>query len=96
VKSLANIELCKDLSISDLGERFIDQGEGVLVFLGKAIELAIIYTEVQTAVRLGDKEHRRDERGAAWNNKPLVKVLKEVFFDYKELLSGYPVERAIA
>jgi hypothetical protein len=34
----------------------------------------IVYTEAQAAVRLGDKEHRRDEKRAAKHNKAFVKV----------------------
>jgi hypothetical protein len=46
----------------------------VLVFLCEAVELTIVYTEAQAAVRLGDKEDRRGERRAARHNKALVKV----------------------
>jgi hypothetical protein len=74
VKSLANIKLCKDLSVSDSGERFVDQGKQVLVFLCKAVELTIVYTEAQAAVRLGDEEDRRGKERAAKHNKAFVKV----------------------
>jgi hypothetical protein len=74
VKSLTNIKLCKDLSVSDSGERFVDQRKQVLIFLCKAIKLIIVYTEAQAAVRLGYKEHRRGEERAAKHNKPFVKV----------------------
>jgi hypothetical protein len=74
VKSLTNIKLCKDLSVSDSGERFVDQGKQVLIFFCEAIELTIVYTEAQAAVRLGDKEHRRDKGRAARHNKVFVKV----------------------
>jgi hypothetical protein len=74
VKSLANIKLYKDLSVSDLGERFVDQRKQVLVFLCKAIKLTIVYTEAQAAVRLSDEEHRRGERSAVKHNKAFVKV----------------------
>jgi hypothetical protein len=74
VKSLANVKLCKDLSINDLGERFVDQEKQVLVFLCEAIKLIIVYTKAQTAVRLGDKEHRRGKERAAKHNKTFVKV----------------------
>jgi hypothetical protein len=46
----------------------------VLVFFREAIELMIVYTEAQAAVRLGDKEHRRGERSAARHNEAFVKV----------------------
>jgi hypothetical protein len=55
VKSLANIKLCKDLGVSDSGERFVDQRKQVLVFLCKAIKLTIVYTEAQAAVSLAAK-----------------------------------------
>ena len=74
MKSLVNVKLCKDLGVGDLGERFVDQGKQVLVFLCEAIKLTIVYTEAQAAVRLGDKEHRRGEERAARHNKPFVKV----------------------
>jgi hypothetical protein len=45
VKSLANVKLCKDLSVGDSGERFVDQGKQVLVFFCEAIKLTIVYTE---------------------------------------------------
>jgi hypothetical protein len=45
VKSLTNVKLGEDLSVSDSGERFVDQGKRVLVFLCEAIELTIVYTE---------------------------------------------------
>jgi hypothetical protein len=74
VKSLTNIKLYKNLSVSDLSERFIDQEKQVLVFFCKAIKLIIVYTEAQAAVRLNDKEHRRGEEKAAKHNKTFVKV----------------------
>jgi hypothetical protein len=74
VKSLANVKLCEDLSVGDLGERFVNQRKQVLVFLCKAIELTIVYTKAQAAVRLGDEKHRRGERSAARHNEAFVKV----------------------
>jgi hypothetical protein len=74
VKSLTNVKLCKDLGVSDSGERFVDQRKQVLIFLCKAVELMIVYTEAQAAVRLGDEEDRRREGRAARHNKPFVKV----------------------
>jgi hypothetical protein len=74
VKSLANVKLCEDLSVGDSGERFVDQGKRVLVFLCEAIKLTIVYTEAQAAVKLGDKEHGRGEERAAKHNKAFVKV----------------------
>jgi hypothetical protein len=74
VKSLANVKLCKDLSVSDSGERFVNQRKQVLVFFCKAIKLIIVYTKAQAAVRLGDKKHRKSEERAAKHNKAFVKV----------------------
>jgi hypothetical protein len=74
VKSLTNVKLYKDLGVNDSGERFVDQGKQVLVFLCKAIKLTIVYTEAQAAIRLGDEEHRRGEERAARHNKAFVKV----------------------
>jgi hypothetical protein len=74
VKSLTNVKLCKDLSVNDSGERFVDQGKQVLIFLCKTIKLIIVYTKAQAAVRLGDKEHRRGKGRAARHNKAFVKV----------------------
>jgi hypothetical protein len=74
VKSLANVKLCKDLGVGDSSERFVDQGKQVLVFLCKAVELMIVYTKAQAAVRLDDEEDRRGEERAAKHNKALVKV----------------------
>jgi hypothetical protein len=74
VKSLANVKLCKNLGVSNSGERFVDQGKQVLVFLCKAIKLTIVYTKAQAAVRLGDKEDRRGEEKAAKHNKAFVKI----------------------
>jgi hypothetical protein len=74
VKSLTNVKLCKDLSVSDSGKRFVNQGKQVLVFLCEAIKLTIVYTEAQATVRLNDKEHRRGEERAARHNKTFVKV----------------------
>jgi hypothetical protein len=74
VKSLANVKLCKDLSVGDLGKRFVNQRKQVLVFLCEAIELTIVYTKAQAAVRLGDKEHRRGKGRVARYNKAFVKV----------------------
>jgi hypothetical protein len=45
VKSLTNIKLYKDLSVSDSGERFVDQGKQVLIFFCEVIKLIIVYTE---------------------------------------------------
>jgi hypothetical protein len=74
VKSLANVKLCKDLSVNNSGERFVDQGKRVLVFFCEAIELIIVYTKAQAAVRLDNKEHRRGKERAARHNKAFVKV----------------------
>jgi hypothetical protein len=74
VKSLANVKLYKDLSVSDLGKRFVDQRKQVLIFLCEAVKLTIVYTEAQAAVRLGDKKDRRDKERAAKHNKALIKV----------------------
>jgi hypothetical protein len=74
VKSLTNVKLCKDLSVGDLSERFVDQGKQVLVFFCEAIKLTIVYTKAQTVVRLGDKEYRRGKEKAAKHNKTFVKV----------------------
>jgi hypothetical protein len=46
----------------------------VLVFFCEVIKLIIVYTEAQTAVRLGDKEHRRGKERAARHNKAFMKV----------------------
>ena len=74
MKSLTNIKLCKDLSVSDSGERFVDQEKQVLIFFCEAIKLTIVYTEAQAAVRLGDKEHRRGKEKTAKHNKAFIKV----------------------
>jgi hypothetical protein len=74
VKSLTNIKLCKDFSVSDSGERFVDQEKQVLIFLCEAIKLIIVYTEAQAVVRLGHKEHRRGKERAVRHNKSFVKV----------------------
>jgi hypothetical protein len=46
----------------------------VLIFFCEAIKLTIVYTKTQAAVRLGDKEHRRDKGRAVKHNKAFVKV----------------------
>jgi hypothetical protein len=74
VKSLANVKLYKDLSVSDSDERFVNQGKQMLIFLYKTIKLTIVYTKAQAAVKLGDKENRRGEERAAKYNKAFVKV----------------------
>ena len=74
MKSLANVKLCKDLGVGDLGERFVDQGKQVLVFLCEAIKLTIVYTKAQAAVRLNNKKDRRDKERAVKHNKAFVKV----------------------
>jgi hypothetical protein len=74
VKSLTNIKLYKDLSVSDLGERFVNQRKQVLVFLCEAIKLIIVYIKAQAAVRLSDKEHRKGKEKAVKHNKAFVKV----------------------
>jgi hypothetical protein len=95
VKSLANVKLCKDLNVSDSGERFVDQGKQVLVFLYKAIKLTIVYIKAQAAVRLSNKEHRRGKERAAKHNKAFVKVFLQVLFNSKELFSSHLVKRII-
>jgi hypothetical protein len=74
VKSLTNIKLCKDLSVNNPGERFVDQEKQVLVFLCEAIKLIIVYTKTQAAVKLGDEKHRKGKGRAARHNKAFVKV----------------------
>jgi hypothetical protein len=74
VKSLANVKLYKDLSVGDSGERFVDQRKQVLVFFCEAVELTIVYTKAQAAVKLGDEKDRRGKGRAAKHNKALVKV----------------------
>jgi hypothetical protein len=46
----------------------------VLIFLCEAVELIIVYTKAQAAVKLDDKEDRKGEEKAAKHNKALVKV----------------------
>jgi hypothetical protein len=46
----------------------------VLIFFCKAIKLIIVYTEAQTAVRLGDKKDRRGKGKAIRHNKAFVKI----------------------
>jgi hypothetical protein len=46
----------------------------VLVFLYEAVELTIVYTKAQAAVRLSNKEDRRGKGRAAKHNKAFVKV----------------------
>jgi hypothetical protein len=74
VKSLTNINLYKDLSVIDLGERFVNQRKQVLVLLCEAIKLIIVYIKAQAAVRLSDKEHRKGKEKAVKHNKAFVKV----------------------
>jgi hypothetical protein len=74
VKSLTNIKLYKDFGVNDLGERFVNQEKQVLVFFCKAIKLIIVYTKTQAAVKLSNKEHRKDKEKAAKHNKTFVKV----------------------
>jgi hypothetical protein len=74
VKSLTNVKLCKDLSVSDSGERFVDQRKQVLVFLCKTIKLIIVYTKAQAAVKLSNEKDRKGKERAAKHNKALVKV----------------------
>jgi hypothetical protein len=74
VKSLTNVKLCKDLSVSNLSERFVDQEKQMQVFFCKAIKLIIVYTEAQAAVRLSNKEHRKGKERTAKHNKAFVKV----------------------
>jgi hypothetical protein len=45
VKSLANVKLYKDLSVNDLGKRFVDQKKQMLIFFYKVIKLIIVYTK---------------------------------------------------
>ena len=68
----------------------------MLVLLSKAIKLIVVYTKAQPTIRLSHKEHGRGKGGAARHNKALIQVVKQVFFDRKELLSSHLVERAIA
>jgi hypothetical protein len=74
VKSLANIKLCKDLSVGDSGKRFVNQRKQVLIFFCKAIKLMIVYIKAQAAVKLNNKKDRKGEERAAKHNKALVKV----------------------
>jgi hypothetical protein len=46
----------------------------VLVFFCKTIELIIVYTKAQAAIKLSDKKNRRDKERAVRHNKPFVKV----------------------
>jgi hypothetical protein len=69
-----NVKLCKNLSVSDSGERFVDQRKQVLIFFCEAVKLTIVYTKAQAAVRLGDKEDRRGKERAARHNKAFVKI----------------------
>jgi hypothetical protein len=74
IQSLTNIKLCKDFSVNDLSERFVDQRKQVLVFFYKAIKLIIVYTKAQAAVKLNNEKHRKGEERAAKHNKAFVKV----------------------
>jgi hypothetical protein len=46
----------------------------VLIFFCEAVKLIIVYIKAQAAVRLSDKEDRRDKERAVKYNKPFVKV----------------------
>jgi hypothetical protein len=46
----------------------------VLVFFCKVIKLIIVYIEAQAAVKLDNKEDRKDKERAAKHNKAFVKV----------------------
>jgi hypothetical protein len=68
----------------------------VLVLLSKAIKLIVVYTKAQPTIRLSYKEYGRGEGGATRHNKALIQVVKQVFFNRKELLNSHLIERAIA
>jgi hypothetical protein len=74
VKSLTNIKLYKNLSVNDLGKRFVNQKKQVLVFLCKTIKLIIVYIKAQATVKLSNKKHRKGKEKVAKNNKAFVKV----------------------
>jgi hypothetical protein len=46
----------------------------MLVFFYKTVKLTIVYIEAQAAVRLSDKEDRRNKERAVKHNKAFVKV----------------------
>jgi hypothetical protein len=46
----------------------------VLIFFRKAVKLIIVYIKAQAAVRLSDKEDKRDKGKAVKHNKLFVKV----------------------
>jgi hypothetical protein len=71
IKSLTNIKLYKDLSINDLGERFINQKKQMLVFLYKTIKLIIVYTKAQVIIRLSNKKTGKTKKKLLNTIKPL-------------------------
>jgi hypothetical protein len=46
----------------------------MLIFLYKTVELIIVYTKAQAAVRLNNKKDRKDKEKAVKYNKAFVKV----------------------
>jgi hypothetical protein len=71
VKSLTNVKLCKDLSVSDLSKRFVGQGKQMLVFLCKTIKLMIVYTKSRLLLGLATKSIEKAKRELLGTINPL-------------------------
>ena len=95
IKYLSNIQLNKDLSISYSSKCLVNKREQVLVLLRDTIKPIIVNIKAQSFTQLRDKEYQRGKRGAIKSNKTLIKVIKQVFFDNKELFNSYLIEQAI-
>ena len=82
VEGLADIKLCKDPSLTYLGQRFLKQQQRILVFTGHIIQFMVVNIEAQYSIWLFNKNNRRDKRYLAQCYKALIQVINKV------LLSG--------
>ena len=81
VESLPNIKLSEQLSMSNLGQGFINQWQWVLVLLYKEVKLPKVNIEAEGPVQLLSKEDQCYKQGLARLNKTLVQILNQVLLN---------------
>ena len=52
IEGLLYVQLCIDLGLYKVYKRFVDKWQGVAVLAGQGVKLVVIYTEVESPIRL--------------------------------------------
>jgi hypothetical protein len=93
VVCICHIEACEVLGVLETIEKLRDEREGISILDGDIVELAIINTKAEGAIRLFDKENRGAERrlrrtNESFGNHVVDIVLQSLEFRFGEVVDG--------